>query len=85
MGYGEYHFIIQANLQHSIAGSRIITRTVSVKGTDMALIRELWYREDCIRVLNIPGHTLYSAGGNDRPRACILMSNMNMGAAGILL
>jgi len=27
---------IQANLQHSIAASRIITRTVSVKGIDMA-------------------------------------------------
>jgi hypothetical protein len=29
---------IQANLQHSIAASRIITRTVSIKGIDMALI-----------------------------------------------
>jgi len=27
---------IQANQQHSIAASRIITRTVSVKGIDMA-------------------------------------------------
>jgi len=31
---------IQANLQHSIAASRIISRTVMVKGIDMALIQE---------------------------------------------
>jgi hypothetical protein len=30
---------IQANLQHSIAASRILTRMVSGKGIDMALIR----------------------------------------------
>jgi hypothetical protein len=69
---------IQAKLQHSIAASRIITRTVSIKGIDMALIQELWYREDCIRGLNIPGYTLYSVGGTDRPRACILVRNMNI-------
>jgi hypothetical protein len=45
---------IQANLQHSIAASRIFTRTVSVKGIDMALIQEPWYLEDRIRGLNIP-------------------------------
>ena len=44
----------------------------------MALIQEPWYREDCIRGLNIPGHTLYSEGGKDRPRACILARNMNI-------
>jgi len=59
---------IQANLQHSIAASRIITRTVNVEGIDMALIQEPWYRENCIRGLNIPGYTLYSTGGTDRPR-----------------
>jgi len=32
---------IQANLQHSIAASRVLSRTVSVKGIDMALIQEL--------------------------------------------
>jgi len=32
---------IQANLQHSIAVSRVTSRTVSVKGRDMALIQEL--------------------------------------------
>jgi hypothetical protein len=26
--------------------------------------------------LNIPGYTLYSAGGKERPRACILARNM---------
>jgi len=33
---------IQANLQHSSAASRILTRTVGIKGIDMALIHELW-------------------------------------------
>ena len=69
---------IQANLQHSIAASGIITRIVSDKGIDMALMQELWYCEDCIRGLNIPGYTLYLAGGKDRPRVCILAKNMNI-------
>jgi len=34
---------IQANLQH-----RIAARTVGVKGIDVALIQEPWYRGDCI-------------------------------------
>ena len=68
---------IQANLQHSIAASRILTRTVGIKGIDMALIQELWHRMGCIRSLNIPGYTLYSAGGKERPRACIVERNMN--------
>jgi hypothetical protein len=67
---------IQANLQHSIAASRILTRTVSAKGIHMALIQELWYRKNCIKGLNIPVYTLYSAGGTDRPRACILVGSM---------
>jgi hypothetical protein len=67
---------IQANLQHSIAASRILTRTVCVKGIDMAQIQELWYRKNRIRGLNIPGYTLYSAGGTDIPRACFLARNM---------
>jgi hypothetical protein len=71
---------IQANLQYSIAASGILTRKAGVKGIDMALIQEPWYREDCIRGLNIPGYTLYSAGGKDRPRACILERNMNIWA-----
>jgi len=45
---------IQANLQHTISASRILTRTVGVKGIDMALVQEPWYREDCIRGLDIP-------------------------------
>jgi hypothetical protein len=68
---------IQANLQHSIAASRILTRTVGIKGIDMALIQELWHRMGCIRSLNIPGYTLYSVGGKERPRACIVERNMN--------
>jgi hypothetical protein len=31
---------IQPNLLHSIAASRVFTRTVAVKGIDMALIKE---------------------------------------------
>jgi len=34
---------IQANLQKSITASRVLTRTVFVKGIDMAIIQELWY------------------------------------------
>jgi hypothetical protein len=47
---------IHANLQHNIAASRVIYRRVSVKGIDMALIQEPWYREGRIRDLNIPGY-----------------------------
>jgi len=68
---------IQANLQHSIAASGVLTRTVGVKGIDVALVQEPWYCEDCIRGLNVPGYTLYSAGGKERPRACILARNIN--------
>jgi hypothetical protein len=67
---------IQANLQHSIAASRILTRTVSTIELDMALIQEPWYCENCIKGLNIPGYTLYSAGQTDRLRACILVGSM---------
>jgi hypothetical protein len=66
---------IQANLQHSIAASRVLSRTVSVKGIDMAVIQEPWHREGRIEGLNIPGHTLFSVSGIDRPRACILTRN----------
>jgi hypothetical protein len=67
---------IQANLQHSIAASRVLTRTVSVERIDMALIQVPWYREDHIRGLNIPGYTRFFTGGIDIPRACILTRNM---------
>jgi hypothetical protein len=69
---------IQANLQHSITASSILTRTVGVKGIDMALIQELWYHDGCVSGLNIPGYTPYSAVGKDRPKACILMRNMDI-------
>jgi hypothetical protein len=66
---------IHANLQHSIAASRILTRSVGVKGIDVALIHEPWYRGGCIRGLNIPGYSLFSVNGIDRRLACILMRN----------
>ena len=66
---------IQANLQHSISAYRMLTRTVSVKEIDMALIQEPWYHGGCIRGLNIPSYTLFSVNGIDRPRACILTRN----------
>ena len=69
---------IQAKLQHSIATSRVLTRTVGVIGVDMALKQELWYQEGRIMGLNIPGHILLSVGGIDRRRACILARNMNI-------
>ena len=68
----------QANIQYSIAASGILTRTVGVKGIDMALIQKPWYRENCVRGLNIPGYTLYSAEGKGRPRACILARDMDI-------
>ena len=51
--------LIQANLQHSIAASRVLNRTVAVKGIDLALIQEPWYHRGCIMGLNIPGYTLF--------------------------
>jgi hypothetical protein len=58
---------IQVNLQHSIAASRILTGTVGGKGIDMSLIQELWFRDGCIRGLNLPGYSLFSVNGADRP------------------
>jgi hypothetical protein len=69
---------IQANLQHSIAASRILTRTVAVKGIDLALIQEPWVREGRIMGLNIQGYTLFCASGTDRSRACIIARYMNI-------
>jgi len=66
---------IQANLQHSIAAFRVLSRMVSVKGIDIAVIQELWHHEGHIRGLNIPGYTLFSIGGINRLRDCILMRN----------
>jgi len=67
---------IQANLQHNIAASRVLSMTVSVKGIGMALIQEPYQCDGRIRGLNIPGYTLLFAGGIDRPKACILTRNM---------
>jgi hypothetical protein len=69
---------IQANLQHSIAAFSILIKTVGVKGIDMVLIKEPWYNDGCVSGLNIPGYTLYSVRGKDRPTACILGRDMNI-------
>jgi hypothetical protein len=69
---------IQANLQHSIAAFRILSRTVAVKGIDLALIQKPWVREGRIMVLNIQGYTMFCAGGTDRSRACIIARNTNI-------
>jgi hypothetical protein len=63
---------IQANLQHSFAASRILTGTVGGKGIDMALIQEPWFHNGCNRGFNLPGYSLFSVNGADKPRACIL-------------
>ena len=39
---------IEDNLEHSVAASGVLSRMVSVKGIDMALVQELWYLEDFI-------------------------------------
>jgi hypothetical protein len=69
---------IQANLQHSIAASNILSRIVSAKRIYMALIQGSMYRGKCLRGLSVPGYTLYYAGGTDRPRSCILARNMDI-------
>jgi hypothetical protein len=66
---------IQSNLQHSIAASRVLSKTMSFKEIVMAVIQEPWRREGHIRGLNIPGYTLFSASGVDRPGARILTRN----------
>jgi hypothetical protein len=69
---------VQANLQHSIAASRFLSRTVAVNGIEMALVQEPWVREGRIMGLNIPGYTLFCASGTDRPRICVLARNRNI-------
>ena len=62
---------IQANIQHSIAASRVLSSTVAVKR--IALLQEPWVREGCIMGLNIQAYTLFCAGGTDRLRALLLL------------
>jgi len=66
---------IQANLKHSIAAFSFNCRTVSVKGIDMTLIQEPWYREGSIRGLKNTVYTLFSANETDIRRAFSLMRN----------
>ena len=68
---------IQANLQHGIAASRVLTRTVAVKGIDMTLIQESCYREGRIKP-KYSSYTLFCVSAIDRPRACILATRMNV-------
>ena len=70
--------LVQINLQHSIAASGILTRTVGDRRIDLALIQKPWYRDGCVSGLGIPGYTPYSVRGKDRSRACILARNMNI-------
>jgi hypothetical protein len=46
---------IQANLQHNMAISWILSRTAVIKRIDTTLIQEKWCCEGCIMGLNIPG------------------------------
>jgi len=48
----------QGNRQQGISASGILTRTVGVKGMDMALIHEPWFRDGCISGLSFAGCTL---------------------------
>ena len=43
---------IQANMQRNIGAPGIFARTVFVKGIDMILVQEPWYREEGIRGLS---------------------------------
>jgi hypothetical protein len=58
--------------------SRVLSRTVAVKGIDMALIQESWICEGRIMGLNIPGYTLFCGSGTDRLRTCILAKNRDI-------
>jgi hypothetical protein len=69
---------IEANLQRISAASGILTRVIGAKGIDLALIPEPSYRDECVSGLNIPGYTLYSVRGKDRPKACILGRDMDI-------
>ena len=39
---------VQANLQHGIAASGILTRPVGARGIDLALIQKPWYLDGCV-------------------------------------
>ena len=52
---------MQSNSQHSITAARLLTRTVAIKGIDMALIKEPRYRGGRITGLNVPGYTIFCA------------------------
>jgi len=62
--YVPYH-LFKPTCNTALLHLRILSRAVSVKGIDKALIQEPWYREGRIRGLNIPRYTLFSASGID--------------------
>jgi len=45
---------------------------------DTAMIQEPWYTEGRVIGLNIPEYILFCFSGIDRPKACILATNMNI-------
>jgi hypothetical protein len=69
---------VQAKIQHSIAASSVLSRTVAVKEINMTLIQKPFIREGRIMGLNIPGYTLFYGSGTDRPRTMILAKNRNI-------
>jgi hypothetical protein len=70
---------IHANLQHSIAASRILTGTVGGKGIDMALIQEPWLRDGRIRGLDLPGYSHFQQMGQIEPEPVFLQGSRQHG------
>jgi hypothetical protein len=70
---------IQANLQHTITAYGMLTTTVAVKGTDMSLIQEPWYRGGSIMGLNISDDTLFSVNGIDNLEPAFLRGTRQLG------
>jgi hypothetical protein len=58
---------------------------MTVKVIQLALIQEPSCRDGCVSGLNIPGYTLYSAKGKDRPTACTLGRDMDIWDLAIVL
>jgi hypothetical protein len=69
---------VQAKIQHSIAASSVLSRTVAVKGINIVLIQKPLIREGRIMGLSIPRYNLFYGSGTDRPRTCILAKNRNI-------
>jgi hypothetical protein len=62
---------IQANLQHSIAASRVLSRTVSVKGIDIAVSRGLYQGPEYSRIYPVlRGWSLEILSRGNEPTFC---------------